>query len=308
MRLSYYTYAVEDHGTGERFLCDLRRFLAGFVELADIGFKNRFMHAGENVYLLKVQGDLYVFIITRSNEIIKKIKSSDLSLSEISDLLQLDEHLGFASYVYFGDRFIGFASTIMAPKAMSFANFFNDVLNAIQLHDFKFVIHPVLQESTFADALSMPFIGRSVLQVSKENGLFNDVRNFFGGTVEEFADVDSFEIIIKPANRRNIESAVKTVIKKLPQDGLEKFTCRAKEEMSDQLTDLYLVGKGMLSDLIMKGTDLDIYLSIKEKIVNPVLVETLRELNADERFTKKTPEPFAGLRDATSWADRISTL
>lgn len=308
MKLSYYTYSLDRHVSGERFLCDLRKFLSSFSAFDDIEFKNRFTHSGESVYLYKAHADLYAFIITRSNEIIKKIRSSDLSISEISDMLQGDEHLGFVSYVYFGNKFIGYASTIMAPKAMSFSNFFNQILDAVQIHEYRFNMHPVFQDTTIADALMMPFIGRSAIQVTKESSVYEDLRNIFGGSAEDFVDVDSFEIVIKPKPRQNIETAVKKVMKKVPKDGLEKFICNAKEELHEQLTEHYLVGKGILSDLISKGSDIDVHNAIKEKISNEGLVLKLRELDLNDGYTKKLPDVFADFAVAAAWSDRLSSL
>lgn len=308
MKLSYYTYLLRNHKTGERYLGDLRPFLSAFVALEDVNFKNQFSHAGEHVYLARVHADLHVFIATRSNEIIKKIKSSDLSISEISDLLQRDEHLGFASYVYFSNKFVGYASTIMAPKAMAFANFLNSVLDAVQIHEYRFDLQAVLQDTSVEDALKMPFIGRSSIQVSKESRLFDDLRVQFGGSVEDFESVDSFEIVIKPKPRQNIEKAVKRAIKNVKHVGLEKFVCNAKEDLHDQLTEHYLVGNGMLSDLNSKGTEMEIYDAIKARVSNPVLAEKLREFEQNEGIAKKLPGIFSDLSVSSAWTDRLSRL
>lgn len=308
MKLSYFTYILRNHHTGERYLGDLRPFLAAFVALDDIEFKNRFTHAGEHVYLSRVHGDLHVFIATKSNEIIKKIKSSDLSISEITELLQSDEHLGFASYVYFGNQYVAYASTVLAPKSMSFGNFVNDVLNAIQIHDYCFDMQAVLQDTTFEHALKMPFIGRSSIQVSKDNSLYDNLIAQFTGRIEDFENVESFEIVIKPKPRKNIESAVKKVITKVQQSGLDRFVCNAKEELHDQLTEHYLVGNGMLSDSISKGSEMEIHDAIKAKVANPGLVEKIKELERDEGFSKILPRVFTDLCVSGAWAKRLSSL
>jgi hypothetical protein len=287
----------------------MRTFVDVFSKFQDIEFKNQFAHAGENVYLLRAGKNFYLYLITRSQEVIRKIKSSDHSVSEINDMLQRDERLGFASYVYFGDGFIGFASTIMAPKTKSFSKFLNDVFEAIGITDYRVSLHPFLQEATFADALNMPFIGRSSIQVTKENKLYEDIREFFNGTAEEFSDVDSFEVTIKPRKRQNIDAAIKKVIKSVDQDGLDKFICRAKQDLGDHLMDMYLVGKGMISDIIPKGTDFDIYDSISEKVAeNDELLAKLEEHKNHEGFKKEEPEAFAGFNDVDSWTNKLSDL
>lgn len=309
MKLSYYGYSVERHADGEKFLFDMRPFIDAFSKFQDVNFKNKFSHAGENVYLLCAGKDFYLYLITRSQEVIRKIKSTDHSVSEINDMLQRDERLGFASYVYLGNGFIGFASTIMAPKTNSFSKFINDIFEAIGNSDYKFTLHPFLQEATFADALDMPFIGRSSVQVTRENKLYEDIRDFFNGTAEEFADVDSFEVTIKPRRLQNIDAAVKKVITSVDQDGLDKFVCRAKQDLGDHLMDMYLVGKGMISDIIPKGTDFDIYESISAKVEeNDELIAKLKEHEDHEGFKKEEPQVFAGFNDVDSWANKLSDL
>ncbi len=309
MKLSYYGYSVERHSDGENFLFDLRPFVEAFSKFQNADFKNRFSHAGENVYLLRAENDFYLYLITRSQEVIRKIKSSDHSVSEINDMLQRDERLGFASYVYLGNGFIGFASTIMAPKTKSFSKFTNDVFEAVGINDYKFVLHPFMQEATFADAMQMPFIGRSSVQVSKENKLYEDIRDFFGGTAEEFSEVDSFEVTVKPRKRQNIDAAMKKVISHIDHSGLDKFICRAKEDIGDHLMDMYLVGKGILSDIIPKGADHDIYEAISAKVGdNDELTEKLREHENHEGFKKEEPDVFSSYNNVDAWSDKLSDL
>lgn len=309
MKLSYYGYSVERHSDGEKFLFDLRPFVEAFSKFQNVDFKNGFSHAGENVYLLRGGKDFYLYLITRSQEVIKKIKSSDHSVSEINDMLQRDERLGFASYVYFGKGFIGFASTIMAPKTKSFSKFINDVFEAIGINDYNFLLHPFMQEATFADALQMPFIGRTSVQVSKENKLYEDIRDFFGGTAEEFSEVDSFEVTVKPRRRQNIDAAIKKIISSVDQSGLDKFICRAKEDLGDHLMDMYLVGKGMISDIIPKGADHEIYEAISAKVGdNDELKAKLGEHECHEGFKKEEPEVFSGFNNVDAWAGKLSDL
>jgi hypothetical protein len=309
MKLSYYGYSVERHSDQEKYLFDMRGFVDAFSRFQNFDFKNRFFHAGENVNLLRVKESFYLYLITRSQEVIKKIKSSDHTVSEINKMLSRDERLGFASYVYFGESYIGFASTIMAPKTKSFAFFVNDVFDAVGLSDYRFVLHPFFQEATYSDAMSMPFLGRSSIQVNKDNKFYEDIRNFFNGTAEEFKDVDSFEVVVKPKKRQNIDAAVKKVISSVGSQGIEKFVCRAKHELSDHLMDMYLVGNGMISDMIPKGSDSEIYDSIIEKVtVNDGLVIKREEHQSHESFKKERPKAFSGFFDVASWSDMFPDL
>lgn len=309
MKLSYYGYSVYRHKDQKRYLFDLRPFVKAFAELDDVDFKSKFSHSGEQLFLMPYMGNLFLFLMTRTNEIIKKIKSSDLSVSEIYDLLSSDERLGFASYVYFGPSYLGFASTVMAPKAKTFGVFLNDLLEAVGLSEYQIVFHPLLEQSTRSDAMAMEFMGRSVIQITKENAFYEDIRNFFGGTSEEFADVDAFEVIIKPRRRQNIKPAIKKVISSIEDEGLDKMIIRSREEIGGELMDIYLAGKGHVSDVIEKSKDGSIKHQVEEKIKsNSLLKEKIKEHESNDEFEKMEPNAFSGLHNADSWASRLSDL
>ncbi|PWN56200.1 hypothetical protein [Abyssibacter profundi] len=309
MKVSYFGYSILKQKSDQQYLFDLRPFIRAFVQLDDVKFKSQFSYADESLFLLPVTDNLYLFLMTRTNEIIRKIKSSDLSVTEIYDLLSADEQIGFASYVYMGASFLGFASTVMAPRSKTFSVFLNELCDAIGLGRYNIILNPLLTQSTKADAMKMDFIGRSVIQVTKENSFYEDIRNFFNGTSEEFADVDSFELTIKPRRKQNIEPAVKKVIAGVRDEGLDKMMIRAREEIGDEIMDVYLAGKGHVSDNIIKTKDRTIHEQIKEKIkTNSTLQQKVVEHESNSEFKKKEPNSFAKLHDADSWAHRISNL
>jgi len=312
MKLSYYGYSLEchdDHLYKLHYLFDLRPFLSAFATLQNAEFKNQFTYGGEHIFFLPYTEHLYLFLMTRTNEIIKKIKASDLSVSEIYEMLETDEHLGFASYVYIGPSFMGFASTIMAPKIKTFGIFLRELLEAIGLAQYHVVLHPLLKQSTRADALDMEFMGRSVVQVTKQNAFYEDIVNFFKGTSEEFSDVDSFEVTFKPKKNKNIEPAIKKVIVELPEDGLDKMIIRAREDIGSSLMDVYLVGKGHVSDHIAKNKEKTITDQIIDKIKsNSVLAEKIKEHESNGEFEKKEPSIFTDLHHVDSWTSRLSNL
>lgn len=309
MKLNYFGYSIHDHKNNSNYLMDIRPFIKAFCSYEDIEYKNNFTHAGEKVFLLPVSGNIYLFLMTRSNEIIKKIKSSDLSISEVYDLLQRGEMLGFASYLYMSSSYFGFASTIMAPKFSYFSEFINDIFCGLGLSEYSFVSNPLMKQSSKEEVLEMPFIGRSVIQINKQNTFFEDIRNFAGGTSEEFLDIDSFEITIKPRNRKNIEVAVKKFVNSIPDAGLEKMLVRAKDDYHGTLVDLYIAGVGAVSDSINTKEESKIYDEILKRVKsNEILKEKVVEHESNETFEKKTVEAISGLHDSSAWANYISNL
>jgi len=155
----------------------------------------------------------------------------------------------------------------------------------------------------------MPFVGRSVIQVSKENSFFDDIKNAVNGTAEEFSDVDSFEIIFKPRHRKNIEAAVKKVIAAVPDQGLDKMVVRAKEEVHDGLVDLYLAGQGIVSDNISQKNELELTIEITQKVTSNELLETkVKEHEGDEAITKDKLDALLCFTEQSAWSAAISNI
>lgn len=302
MKLSYFGYTLADSAGQKQYLFDIRRFMKSFITHADTSFKSRFVHADEHIYLLPFRGDLFLFIMTRENEVIKKIQSSDLSVAQLREFLEEGETLGFTSYIYFDEYFLAFASTLMAPKAKTFANFMNDLFDAVKISDYRFVLHPFMQQTSEEEVMTFPFIGRSSIVVNKYNNVFDEVRKLFSIEDHDLVDIDSFELIIRPKRQKNINEAIKKIIRKTGQEGVDKFILRAKEELDGHVMDLYLVGQGQISDDLSGVPEEGIVQKIQGFIrSNPVLREKVREHVGNGRFTNKKIEVFSRFDSADAW-------
>ena len=309
MRLNYFGYSVMDKSNNTHFIFDMRPIIKAFVELESPKFKNSFVHLDDNIYLLKSGENFYVYLVTKSNDVIKRVKKTNLSFSAIQDLLEEDENIGFASYIYMDDSYLGFASTLSAPRHASFSKYINEVFDKIGLKNYNLILHPLTREATFSDALSMYKLGRSTLQVTPDNGLFKDMRDFFGGSAEEFKNIDSIEITIKPRPQQDIKKAIAKVIKNRDEEGLKKFITRATEHVGDQALDLYLVGSGQLSDEIGKGNDFDINKSVLERLKsNQTLEAKVKEHQSHAAFKKQRPQDFDSFSSSDGWSSAVSNL
>jgi hypothetical protein len=138
MRLNYFGYYLTDSTNARSYLFDLRPMISAFCSVNSVPYKNGFTYGGENLYLFPVRQNIYLFVMTRSNEIIKKINTNNLNIDDISVLLRQGEHVGFASYVYLRDTNMGFASTFFAPKIQAFTQLIDAILESISLQNFKF--------------------------------------------------------------------------------------------------------------------------------------------------------------------------
>jgi len=76
---------------------------------------------------------VFIFVITRSNEIIQKVNREEASIADINELLQNEESLGFAPYILLESDYFSFGSTLLAPKFTIFTNFVNDLLTLLGL-------------------------------------------------------------------------------------------------------------------------------------------------------------------------------
>ena len=309
MKINYYGYFLKNIATEEKVLFDIRPFLRAFCQYNNIAFKNQFMRGDEHLYVAMNTGDLFIFLMTRSSEIIKKINSSDLSINEIDSLFESNEHLGFASYVNIKEKFMGFGSTTMAPKFPVFIEFINDIFESLGIRDYEIAVQPILHQATRSEAMAMPFFGKATIEIEKENTLGQDILGVVGASIEDTEDIESLEIIVKPKRKKNIKGAVTKFMENIPDDGLKRLILKARDEAHTQLTDLYLVGKGAVSDVIDGKKESRINELMMTKLgANTHLARKLREFECDERFEEGAIEHILHFNDHTSWPDHFPDL
>lgn len=306
MKLNYYGYSLSHGPTGHAFRRDLRPFLAAFVAFDNQQFKESFVRGDEHLYLLRAGENLYFFLTTRDSEIVKKIRRGSLELSEVRAMLRDDESLGFTSYVYVRRSSFAFASTIMAPRFGSFVDFVNDIYRLLNLSDFKFVAHPLIELTTREEVTNMAFVGRSTVQVNQNSPFYDRMRGMLGGAVDNFANVDAFEITIKPRKNKDIARAVGRMLGAASDAGLDKMIVKARMEDDGPLVDLYLAGKGIVSDQIDPHAATSVRGQIISKINgNAALRRQVIEHEQSARFRDVDARALARLDDVGAWAGAL---
>jgi hypothetical protein len=309
MKVSYFGYCLKNDETMERKRLDLPRLLKNYCRLDNVEFKNQFLHQDEHLYLMYENSNVFLFLITRNSELIRTINTNNLSVAEVNDLLENGEALGFASYLLIKDDCFGFGSTLMAPKANIFIRYVNDLLGSLGVTDWRFSAEAILHQATRADALQMPFIGKATISVEKENNVAQDFIGALGLTQDETADIDGFEVTIRPKARKNIREAVSKLINTTADDGIIKMTIRAKEELDSQISDFYLVGKGHISDSVDKSNQTRITGLLNEKFnSNRHLHSKLREYINRENLQEADFDALVRLSDNATWANIIMGL
>lgn len=309
MRLSYFGYSLEVTTTRQKFLFDLRPFLKAFVDYQNVDYKGRFQHAGEHIYLLPHRPGLFLFLKTARNELVKKFNSGSFEVEDIQQVLAADEEVGFASYVYFGEHYLGFASTIMAPKTAAFTNYINEIFQSIGLRHVVMNLHPFLSIVDRDDILQMPFLGRTSISVSRDNNIFDRVREMFGIEPEDFRDIDGIDVTLRPRRRQNIRDAALKVVESTSDDGVDKFTISAKEDAGDRLSELFLAGNGVLRDSIDLQSNTGIYEQIRERAANnPALDEKVHAHTSDESFGGGPYADISAFHDVAAWAALLDSV
>lgn len=268
MKVSYFGYSVVNVQTGQHYLIDLRSFIDAFATHQNTEFKNRFKRFGENIYLLKSREGLYLLASTTSDEIMTKIKSDQdgIHINEIHDMLEENESFGFASYIHVERSYIAIASMYHSPKISAFCELINGVFLALSLN-YEIRQHPFFhKKTTREELLSLPFVGKTEIQIEKDSSFWLDIANALGCNSSDFDDMDNFQLVMVPKRNKDIKVAVKKSLDKIPDEGLRKFVTRARERVGENLKDLFISSNSGINDTIERGSSEHVYLSIISKI------------------------------------------
>lgn len=305
MKLSYYGYWFNSIASSKKpYSVNLAKICENFCKYFSNEIKTSLKSNGENQYLIHEGGKLFIFIQTRSEELIKKIDAKNITVSEIYDSLSADENIGFASYVYIDDKFLAFGSTLMAPRIKSFIDFINSILDIHQITNYRFGVTPFLTQTSPKEIKRAHHIGKTTIKVNKSNSFYNEIEEFFGGNASNFDDVESFEIVIRPTKRKDISPAVVSIVNKMEQneEGIEKFIIAAKKDDDERLTDYYLNGRGLVANYFDIKKERNIEAAISKKIeINQELAE---RISANEKYLSKVEAAaILDLYKHAAWTD-----
>lgn len=303
MKVTYYNYFLQDrrNPNGFRVLKNLGRVLSNFCEYPDVLYKNSFQSGdGERVFLIKHDARLFTFVNTRDNDIIKAIDSGTLSCDDIHERLSRDESVGFASYFFIGMPYYAFASTLKGPKNNSFVDFVNDILCSQGIERYKFVSEAMMTTTTKNEAIALPFIGRTRVDVDPSNSFGQAIAGFLG--LGNSNEVDSFEVTIKPKPRRNLKHSGTDFIENIQEQGLKKFVIRAKHDLEEQLSDFFVTTQGAVYDTFDKGSESEILNRLSERVSsNELLNSKLEQIENDDLYIEQEVIGFDRLSEPCNW-------
>ncbi len=72
-----------------------------------------------------------MFLKTNNTDIIKTIDRVNNNYQDITALLQQNQDVAFASYIYISNRCIGYGSTLFGPKVGSFCKYYDNFFSML---------------------------------------------------------------------------------------------------------------------------------------------------------------------------------
>jgi len=302
MKLNYFNYQVTERSE-LIYSFDMNDFFSAFVDVNNPTWKNQFSVSGENIYLFRLPSYRnYMFLKTAQNEFIHKIDKNNLGHNEIAEELRRDESLGFASYIYIGDKFLGIGSTFSAPRHTAFAKFVNDIFQKISLHDYQFSLKPLERIASRSEVMKMQHVGRMNLSVDTSNSFAQSIAGLFRADAHELDAIEGVEVIIKPKRQTDIKNIANKVFDVVGDVGVEKLVVRAKQELTDKLADIYVEGRGVLYDFIESRDHGYIPIEITDKVIhNESLPDKLHEVLSNETIREESIEQISAFGDVGAW-------
>ena len=310
MKITYYTYYIEyENG---RYLQSIHKICENFTKICDQltkaskqDFFNSFYFNRENLYLFRISNNIYLFICTKSDEIIKTIDSDKIKATDIYERLKKNEQLGFASYIYLDEYYYGIISTFHGPKNTIWLYFLQSILDRLELNQYIICARPIAYTITRTQAMRLQIKGQTRIEVNPDNDFFQYVKDFFLPS-SEIDEIKALEITIKPYRNKNLNQTLRYLDTKLKtSEGIDKYIIRAKAELEDQLTDYYIVGNKFLSDIITADNERALLQEIKNTVKdNKILKDKIDELKNDDTFIQTKIQDINRFRNIRNW-DRI---
>jgi hypothetical protein len=282
---------------------DFFPILKAFTEIEDNAFHKSFTDGGEHVFLYHVRDRVFLFIMTKNNELIKSINSSTLSQEDIYQKLSKNEELGFASYIYISTDCYGFSNTMHGPRNNAWLRFVNELLKRNNIQHNIFTAESFATSVTKNQALKMSFKGTVRFELGSSAPFAKDVMNLLK---LKDPDYDSIEVIIKPKRRKDMPKTYNAILNKLENKDLTKLMVRAKGDLADRLSDFYLVGTRHLTDIITSKHENEICTEIISKFnSNENLKEALKEYRDDETYKNDQMDDLNRLSVPDNWVRSI---
>lgn len=290
MRLSYYGYCLHHVPTEKRYLVDLSALTKKFVSSTNQSFKASVTYNGERLYLLPFGLSTYLFVQTKTKEIIKAIEGSTLSVQDIRDKLLQNESIGFASYVYMDASYLGIATKVLSPRITAFCEMMTKVVAGYGGTDYVFVPTILAEKLPKSAIKSLDHVGSVTVEMNTANTYAQDlIKTFTNRDANNLADIASIEITIRPMRKgkKSLLSDLAAIATNVPNKGLVSLEARAKVTAADLMTDIFIVGEGGIRDFIEFKNEVDLQSLIPQRAAgNSALQAKVKEYKKNGSLKK----------------------
>lgn len=299
MRISYYGYCLQHTPSGKKYLIDLRDLAKKFVASTSQSFKSSITYHGDHLYLLPFGTGLYLFVQTRANEIIKAIEGKTLDVKDIKDKLQKSETVGFASYVFMENGYLGLASRVLSPRITPFCEMMTQVVHGYGGLDYVFLPTLITEQLPKNEVQTLSHVGAVTVEMNTASTLAQDlIKQLTNRPKETLHDIGSIEIVIRPVRKgqKSLKDDLEAISKNMADSELISLEARAKVEAADQVRDVYIVGEGAVREFLHFKKEGDLKSVIPNKTAaNKKLQAKVNEFKSDANLKKDKSLPDLGI-------------
>ncbi|HDT3150083.1 TPA: hypothetical protein QHM50_001454 [Morganella morganii subsp. morganii] len=242
MKVNYFTHRLlPDDGTM------LSVSLKDTIDEMISSGRNTAQMAGEYYVIQHVSGDVYSLIRTNSKDIFRKLDISNNSCVELSNILNSNEKIAFASFFILKGLLIGFGSTQNSPRIKRLSDMYDSYMfSRNSNHNINFM--PITKDVSVQDVMSFSHVGKITMKMEKSQSIIGGFATMFSTDVK-YDDVDAFEIKIIPKRGKDIKETFSDVMSGLPSEAIS-VAVMAKESIGDLASDLNVISANTVFDVV----------------------------------------------------------
>lgn len=287
---------------GNRHKHDARPLLSAFCNIKDTFFRSSFSCPCGTVLLFPVSKNIYAFIATKEDELIKAISQNSLSMADIDTRLNVGEKIGFAAYIRMDNGFFSLVSAMHGPRSRSFAEFFNQLLDAAGFDQIRFYCEPFATSISASEAKTFAFKSAVRIHVNQNSSIFQTLWPW----TRSATDISSMVVEIRPAKGKSMACAFDAAIDHSRDAGIDRMTVRAKENLADQIMDYYIVGESTISGTVEHRDEKSIVNALETDItVNGPLRQALKDYRHETINWHPKIKDISDLDHTTGWSTAV---
>lgn len=257
MKLRYFGYYLRKFDTQKTFLFNIKSIVDAFISSNNMELKSSFKRGDDKLYLTPIAGqkNVYYFVRTSDDDLIKRINEQNLTVSDISDKLSANEKVALASYVYLSDKdnLMACASSTSCPRFDDFAGYINELFKKVGLDNYEFFIDALTSNTDKADLMKMEMVNSVYVDVAADKSLGKLIARELTGSAN--AALGNFRITIEPTGT-NLKQTFYSILNRLAprgktnkKQGITRIGAKAKHnELKGQLIDYWLDNENTLTD------------------------------------------------------------